>query len=891
VGNLLPGGQQKVRVTCRIQYGWDPATSPALAFHHVTARSANGRANWTRTQAENSVELDVAPAPPDSAAPSLHMWLTQVAAGTLTDDANVATVVNSLAIVPDSSPSRSMKQIRYRVSYANLGNADAGFVRLWIPIPENTFYIANSARLVHGQNDANTSVITNPSLKPYYYGVKRDVNDPLSKTDYWLTCEVPYLESWPDNDSIKTFEFRVAIQSGLGIGTRVSQLGGIMASREVFLISGTGRPLEAEVVPPAMMTYYYDRTATITQNSSGTPTGLQRVRHRALYENRGGAPAFKVGIRYEIPKGLKFKAARFVDFTTGKVVRTSGITAPASGASSGTVTFNVGTVNSKAKGTVEVVLEPDLANMPNESNEPNALKRYQARARFETFDSTTPPAPPPASGATLLAAAASSNSQGTLIEPTVSADNMRLSVMASGPSTVQVGDEITYQVAVLNLADSGHNAGGFIYLRIPSGTEYVRSEVGGQLGGTVSLIPNVLITEPGSGTAAQLGIDNPNGIITQGMALGPHACVVLNFTVRVLSYREGGIVFQGPVFVHGEAGGAKTCDAIVTSIVHPDDSIQTIRERVFEIQTGIAGRVGVGTASSPNQKFLDARNQIGLGSTVMAIGGADHFTVAANNVIMIPLGGGRIVAAGAGNLIGPDGGSVVGGTGGAMVAAGGGNIVAAGAGNLVNVVVPGSGRLTGSQLVPQIPQLVAAGAGNIVAAGGLNLIRRTGLIGPDGASLIGMDGASLIGMDGASLIGMDGATLATISQKGGVNAFIMSNGSRLAFSPTGQAGLVAAGAGNLIGLDGASLIGLDGASLIGKQGFPSLVAAGGGNIVAAGGLNLLPGNGIVAAGAGNLVAAGAGNLVAAGAGNLVAAGAGNLVSTSTGAMVAAGAGN
>ena len=939
-GDLLPQTSRKVRITCRVQYDWDVDSNPTITYQNATASGRlitrwplpvlPGKTYYTRAL-ENSVVLDVTEAAPGSARPSLSLWMTQEGSGLLPGDSSVAAVasvagLSTIPQVPGSSPQRGINEIVYRVNYANFGNARAENVRLWIPLPPNIDYdklteirwrykIVNN-RYVYDRLGRRVK-------EPYVYEIPNSFKNarilqagadtgvkpvPVvvgEEGQRWLTCIVPYAEAFPTPGFAKTLEFRVKLKPGLALGTRIEQTGALVTTRDLFkwthsakansAAPGASPNLIAEVVRPGRLTYSYDQFSKVDLDQDGNPTGQNVVVQRFLYENSSPVAVGGAGIRWEIPPGFTYYDARFVN-AKGTNIRRTGITRP----NPGEVLFSIGTVGGNTAGIAELLLHPDPDNLPDEDNEPNPLNRYQSTGRVTFFDNLHPE---PSN----LAALSNSTKEGEEVAkfniPPLNAPLRGLLPLAPrpwvfviSPPPARENEEVTYRVLIGNTssyATPDLSSGGInFFLRVPLGTEYVRSEVVREDGCGITEID--LFVEPGTTQFGDIaGMENPAGIVGHVVtSLSPHGVAILDFTVRVKPGWERDLHMLGPVLI---IPGAAPCTASVKDTAVINDSMTTdeIRERVFAAQMGQAGSRAVGTANDLESSFVAARNEISELSIGMAIGGADVVTIPRHNLVLIPLGGGRMVAAGGGNLIGEDSTSVIGQNGGNLVSAGAGNIVAAGAGNLITIDVPGHGRKTGAEYFSQLPQMVAAGAGNIVAAGGLNLVRQT-----QSKSPITDAGGKLIGLDGGSLIGLDGGSLATIVQDIDTNktGFILPDQTFLGITIRPD-GIVAAGAGNLVGNSGNTLVGNSGNTIFFAEG---------GKVLASDALNLIradelvdqnigevivTGNGnVLPTGAGNVLPSGAGRMVAAGAGNIVAAGAGNIITVSSG-MVAAGAGN
>jgi uncharacterized repeat protein (TIGR01451 family) len=226
--------------------------------------------------------------------------------------------------------------------------------------------------------------------------------------------------------------------------------------------------------------------------------------------------------------------------------------------------------------------------------------------------------------------------------------------------------------------------------------------------------------------------------------------------------------------------------------------------------------IGSNLFGQGSTEVRDAVRGISASSNFYTIAGADVITLS-NNVIIIPLLGGNVVAAGGGNVVASGGGNIV--------ASGGGNIVASGGGNLISVTGPG--LLTTANLANVVAGIVASGGGNIVASGGGNLIAN--------------DGAGLIANDGASL-GSIFPNLAGIVAAGGGNIVASGGGNVVA---AGGGNVVASGGGNVTEnlastRPGSALLANDGASIIQIN---SLLANDGGSLIANDGAGLLANDG------------------------------------------------
>lgn len=925
-GTIAPLTTKKMRVTCRVQYDWDTDSDPVLTFEDFNAVFAGSISGITRhCLNEEDVNFDIM-AIPDSGKPKISVWVTQAAMGALSEDSSVATVASVQGLtripqVPGSEPSRGINEIAYEATYANFGGASANYVRLWMPIPENTEVVrANLVRTVTKfriiKKDGKKKRVPYTVRIPYTVGseqVTQAEDDPgeilnpqVVGGGTWFTCLVPSLSAYPNPGWAKTVEVRVKLKPNVAVGTRIEQLSAFATSRELFFVQAPVfandefRALVAEVRAPADLQLFPDQTSTISTDANGNPDGYESLVDRAILVNRGGVSATGVGLKYVIPYGFKFRDARYIG---GNVAST--ITKPTVGSGGGSeVVFNIGSVPATQGKAAEVILDYDRDTFPDEDTDPTGSSRGGlASSRFILYDDANPlPAEP--EGYSLQSvgeplAAAPYPLAGQLNTRAIFADQARPFIGVVGPSTVHPGQDVTYRIIVGNHSNSGNGGGGFVHIPIPVGATYVGSSDAMEYNGAqIHLLGT--FTPANSGTADQLGLHYPNGSISHAIALTANSCVVIDFTVRVDANATGSLIFLGPGFGGEFSNGRVTKSPIscaeIVSVVSPAGTLN--RQAVFESQIGSGAAAALGSADQPVSEFAETRGQITGNSVSACFGGADLVTVAGNNIALIPLGDGHLVAAGGGNLVGGNG-AIIQASGSALVAAGGGNLVAAGAGNLISIDVPTKGRLyTAAEFFADLPRLQApGGSANLVNAGGLNLVRR----------LVGNDGASLVGQDGGTLIGLNGEKLADTEVENGAMSLVRPDGARFALGGSGK--LVAAGAGNLVAAGGGNVVPTNAGNLV-AAGAGNLVAAGAGNFVNVVGINLIPANQLVAAGGGNvvptnaggnlvgqdggtfgnLVAAGGGNLVAAGGGNLVAAGGGNVVNVSAG-LVAAGGGN
>lgn len=772
-----------------------------------------------------------------AARPVLGIFVSQSAAGELPADPSTVTVTKAdrRLGVPGAKPARTSNQIVYRLHFANYGDAPAHSVRLVAPVPPGTTYKPKSAVVIAAKGDPI------PVSAPAQFG-------------NLLFFDVPSLEAGYFDGSLgsaKTLVYTVNVNADLEIGADIAHEGAAVTSGELLTPVTTNVRKLARVVAPEQMTYSFTRQIVKAANQA-VDSAEGTVYHTIFYANQGGLPAKEVGIRYTLPGGLSFQSASFVDHR-GKPIatlRTQSITAPSAGATSGDAVFSIGTVGAGKRGAVQVVLKLDPASRPVQSRKTESL--------YVGYDSTTvqPPsmitqAPRAAKTRAATVPGSQPNQSGVIPQQAYDPTLSRLFILQSAPAAVSALSEFDVVLTWGNLSSTTSGAGSMKF-PIPEGTELVSAS------DSIASFGNQTIGASVNGPS----VDFPNGIAV--WTLGPVGNSVLAATVRlrVKPGVTGSIVLNEASAAFDQSIGPVICAPLRIRVVPAGLPIASYRTEVYRSSVGQGSDISVGTAASPNAKFVQSVEAIGDGSRAISIAGADYAHIAESGGVVIPLGNGRMVAAGGGNFVNQSTAS--------MVAAGGGNLVAAGGGNL-QVAGPGSSFITGTQLISTAPSLVAAGGLNLVAAGGLNLLRKV-------SGLIGNDGSTLIGMDGSTLIGLDGSTLGAFSQRvgaaaaftpaagsafllnGGIGGLVAAGGGNIVAAGGGH--LVAAGGGNvfppktLVGNDGASVIARDGASLIGDYSAgligndgSTLIGNDGSTLVAAGGGNFVSGTtGLVAAG-------------------------------------------
>jgi uncharacterized repeat protein (TIGR01451 family) len=736
--------------------------------------------------------------------------------------------------VPGSNPKRLSNEVRYRITYSNLGGAPASFVRAVVPIPEGMTYKPRSTRILQGKEDP--IAIAGPKV----------VNGAL----YF---QIPYLDrNYPANPgAAKTLEFKLQVNKNTPVGTEIKQEGGYVFSRELRSTAAFAfNPLYARVVEPSRMNYTGSRQPA---NLSTPIKAADRVYHSIFFSNTGGLRATGVEIKYTVPAGLIFEKAIF----TTTLKETVGKPISAFPDANRQLTVRVGTVQPTRGGYLRIVLKPDLANAPRQ-NPANPDQSFMTVSSFQGSDDRTRLAPMGfPEGRTAAAAAVSTlaaSTTGAIRQPLLDEQSADLFLMVRGPSVARRGEEVTY-VAVWGNRLPRTAGVGSLFFPIPEGMEYVRA----------TATQNIADDNNDNPSYSQKGDPYPDSpeTIGWGTSLLGNAIKMATFTLRVRPDAPSQVVLRGGRLVCDQSG-VRYNSPLVTTILGAGASMEPItQQQIFAASLGAAADAAFRDAFTPGVSFLSEVKQINFGSTVTSVSGAD-FLMLSNGAVLVPVGAGRMVAAGAGNIVAAGAGN--------MVAAGAGNIVAAGAGNAISFEVSGRSRLSGTNVIANAASIVAAGAGNMVAAGAGNLIVK-GLVGPDGASLIGMDGASLIGMDGASL--------GTFGINGAGYSFKPVSGAPFTW---GGGSMVAAGAGNLMASSGGLLVDVTGAnfvpktaSLIGMDG-ASMVAAGAGNVVGNAGGNLVGPDGasLVGPDGATLVGPDGASMVAAGAGNLISAGTGFL---------------
>ncbi len=221
--------------------------------------------------------------------------------------------------------------------------------------------------------------------------------------------------------------------------------------------------------------------------------------HTLSFENKGAVAATEVVIDYDVPIGAKIEEANYVilDGTTNPV-RWKEITSPVGSvspynASSGTVSFSVGTVAAGTGGYVQVRLTENAATM--QTSGPGA---YDLEGRFRPSDSGDP-APSEREPRSVDGKAEPSDSIREILALSASADpdRSRPYAMVQGPLAVVPGSLITYTITYGDHgAPGGDVGGGGVFAHIPPGTELVRHEVDRILPNLSEVFPDTEVVLP-----------------------------------------------------------------------------------------------------------------------------------------------------------------------------------------------------------------------------------------------------------------------------------------------------------------------------------------------------------------------------------------------------------
>lgn len=436
-------------------------------------------------------------------------------------------------------------------------------------------------------------------------------------------------------------------------------------------------------------------------------------------------------------------------------------------------------------------------------------------------------------GGSAAAAPLARSASGVAAAATASLEDAKIFVGRCAPVSVKRGDTFGYTIFVGNLTNMWLGF-GTIEMKIPAGCDYVNAvpyaytslgTAGDDVGRT-------------SATSGYTAFKEGTKVTWNIGTFAPYEGGVVTLMLKVRDDFTGNRIDDNTCIFDVVNASGKTPGPLGIVVRTGNETTQS-----SEIALSAASGLGLDATSEVGDALVQSL-ALSTASCTITTGGADVVQLN-NGVIVIQLGGGRVLTAGPPDKILTSGIRLIKDDAMMRVAAGMGDsngvqltklpTLAAG------LIQPTNTLLANLHLAAT--SLVAAGGGNLVAAGGGNLVAA------GGGNLVGNDGASLTGPNGAKLVGNDGGTFTSIAP------------------------LVAAGGGNLVGQDGSTLVAAGGGNLVAAGG-GNLVAAGGGNLVGAGGSTISP---LVAAGGGNLIGQDGASLVAAGGGNLVAAGGGNLV--------------
>ena len=326
------------------------------------------------------------------------------------------------------------------------------------------------------------------------------------------------------------------------------------------------------------------------------------------------------------------------------------------------------------------------------------------------------------------------------------------------------------------------------------------------LGNNPAIDPSLVFTIPPGSSFVSATFPNGNGEIDFSP---PHSRGPGTFVTVRLTSNNGPLPPSGNEYYlnpHTAAGVTITLQAPSTGLLFTDSS------------AAVASAYS-GARYAPRSVSTLASGSSLLGATATGkqtiVAGADFVALHDDNgTVVIPIGGGNIVASGAGNLITQDGGT--------LISQDGGTIIASGAGNLISVgTVSGLGDTTGSGVLAGVAALIAAGGGNIYNLGAGNLITQDGgtVISNDGgsilatvASLIASGAGNIIASGGGNLITQDGGTIGNIFTCGG--AILDSGGGSFAISLANSSALVASGGGNIVSAGAGNLVTTSGGAVI-----------------------------------------------------------------------------
>ena len=784
-----------------------------------------------------TVQINV-PATP-AARTSLYMGVLQDAAGR-GPESKYVTVTTKAAAIPDTN--RKANQIRYRFAYGNAGTLKATDTRFVAFLPPKTKLERKSVRINNlPVSDKAIRVLTLDLGSPFV--VSEDLDGVFDNAFLYLDlADVPGGTIFGGN-----LEFTVTLTSKAKTGDEIQLISYIDCAEQLVVAPSNPILPTALVVPPAVLTEL--KSESVPAQIDPANPSYSSV---SIFQNTGGVVADGVKVTVAVPQGATYVGAHKLDSDLRRYG--APLSAPNPGASSGTVVYDFGKLQPGAIAAVETRFNLKASAVETSGS---SSRKGLVVAEARITDRSEPAAAAQSLAERSVRGGSSLNLFGSrrgsaITQAAVGSGEGRLMMLQKGPAYASPGSLITYTVVWANMSDNTVGA-PLTYFAIPRGTTFV------SVTPTVSLNPGDNNQQPTSLPAA----DPSNPRVVWGDNPEPHRAILATVTVRVdANALENTVIRSFDVWSTGD-NVSRRCYAapINTVIVRAGASADQIRNSLIGSATGDSAQL-----AASNPEFLAQVDQWVAGGPALGLGGADALHLSTGAVV-IPIGGGQIVAAGAGNLIGHDGSSLASANGGGLVNVSGGQLVAAGAGNLITdngagIVAAGAGNLVTVQgLVPSLSQsnlynlastMVAAGAGNLLP----------------GSSLVAAGAGNIIAAGGGNLIGTDGATL--INNETG--NFVNVSGSFVGVFPQADKVLIP-------GKDTGYLIGLDGGSLVGQAGPLVSSVSAAGNLKVSAGLITDNGAGIVAAGAGNLIGTDGATIVAAGAGNIIAAGGGNLIGT------------
>lgn len=790
ITGMAPGAEVKVRASFRIPYDW-PLNVP-IELDTVKAYISTA-APTLATVTFPSVSVDVAS---DSVLemPVLFAVTNQITAGTLENDRGIgqATVIN--AGVPNIKPTRTSNMITYSVHVGNRGRVGVGFLKAIVAVPEHTEYKKGSARVRTAKN---------------YSGA--ELADPVFQSDQ-LFFDLPDLGNDSGNTNECILEFTVLVKKGTPLGTEIKFDGAFATSREVLRPAFDFQPRITRIVEPGRLRFTENRLPEVFTASTDF------VYHTIFFANDGGLAKSGVGVRYTIPAGLKFHDAIITDrlsktIAAGAFARRP-ITKPAANATSGDVVFDIGVLKPGQFGFAKIILAPDAANVPQTATGANPDGKFCATAGWVGYDSDTNPNAALREPRRFIEAASTVPAGGKIRQPYLSGTIAKPFVLLMGSSSAVIGDVMHYQVAWGNTSGVEITNSKMIF-PIPANTEYVGAGHGTSIGS--STLNEVTYVAPASSPY-------PCGHVEWARNVGANDVTIASVSVRVLAGTTAATVeTDSDVKMTGDQTLNLYAQTVVTHLLAAGTVVNdAVKAQIAASGMGPGSSAYIGAKGTVGAEAAAEVLKLDADSTSLALTGANFHRAAANGVTIIPIGGGRALAAGRASQISnsaaEDAIEIDNGRGYVMrtgtvgtllvnMSAGPTSVssIVANAATLRSSKQLGSFLNGGTTTLAPGTRLATIGAqglisnvgGALVNAGGMNLI------GNDGSTLIGNDGSTLVGNDGASLVGNDGASIVT------------DNG----------AGLIGNDGSTLIGNDGSTLIGNDGSTLISNTG-GSLVKSG-----------------------------------------------------------------